>query len=180
MMALPHTFSLPTRRIAEAMLALLVTANSACGASVSEGAATCPVRAPASLRIVATEHMNPNARGEGLPTELRLYQVRSEHALDALSFENVWRNGGTALGESLVSEETLTLYPGETITRPLHLEDGATHLAAVVIVREPEGRAWTVSAPLQGTGTEACPASPAITLRVDGPRIESFASEEGQ
>lgn len=178
MKSFPSTFALPARRRAQAMLALLVSASFGCGASVSE-APTCPVRAPASLRIIATDHMNPNAQGEGLPTELRLYQVRSEHALDALSFEDIWRNGGTALGESLVSEETLTLYPGETITRPLHLEEGATHLAAVVIVREPEGRAWTVSAALQAAGTEACPTSPAITLRVDGPRIESFVSEEG-
>lgn len=166
------------RPAGQTLLAILLNAQLGCGAGVHE-VSSCPVRASASLRIVATQHMNPNAQGEGLPTELRLYQVRSEHVLDGLSFEDVWREGGAALGEALVSEETLTLYPGETIARPLHLEEGATHLAAVVIVREPAGRAWAATTPLRTANDASCPGPSAITLRVDGPRIESFASEQG-
>lgn len=147
----------------------------ACGASIPE-ASTCPARAPASLRIVATDHMNPSTRGEGLATELRLYQLRDAHALEGHSFEDLWHQGGTVLGASLVSEETLTVYPGETTTHPLTLEDGAAYLGAVVIVREPEGRAWTTVTPLADTRQHGCPEAPAITLRIDGSRIESFAS----
>ncbi len=154
---------------------VLAASQMACGASAPE-VSTCPTRAPASLRIVATEHMNPSTRGEGLPTELRLYQLRDAHALEGLSFEDLWHQGGAALGESLVSEETLTVYPGETTAHPLTLEDGATHLGAVVIVRQPEGRGWTTVAPLTDALHQGCPEAPAITLRIDGSRIESFVS----
>ena len=162
----------------------LTTTQFACGAGLPE-ASTCPTRAPASLRIVATDHMNPSTRGEGLATELRLYQLRDARALDGHSFEDLWHQGGAALGESLVSEETLTVYPGETTAHPLTLQDGALYLGAVVIVRQPEGRSWTTVTPLtdtisregnQPTNHEGCPAAPAITLRIDGSRIESFAS----
>lgn len=171
MMSLPHLSNLKCALLG----GVLASTQLACGASLPE-AATCPVRTPASLRIVATEHMNPSTRGEGLATELRLYQLNDAHALDGLSFEDLWHQGGAALGASLVSEETLTVYPGETTAHPLTLEDGATHLGAVVIVRQPEGRAWTTVAPLTDALQQGCPEAPAITLRIDGSRIESFVS----
>ena len=157
------------------IISALASTQFACGASVP-AASTCPARAPALLRIVATDHMNPSTRGEGLPTELRLYQLRDARALEGLSFEDLWHQGGAALGASLVSEETLTVYPGETTAHPLTLQDGSAYLGAIVIVREPEGRSWTTVTPLADTSHQSCPEAPAITLRIDGSRIESFAS----
>jgi type VI secretion system VasD/TssJ family lipoprotein len=90
----------------------------------------------------------------------------------------MWQCPAEVLGDALVSEETLVVHPGAEVRRQLRAAEEATHLAAVVIVREPAGRTWRALAPIERIqgADEACAASTQrITFRLDGYRIEAVA-----
>ncbi len=158
--------------------AAICCAQSACGGASPASEDTCGEVAPIALRIVATDGLNPDATGAALPTELRLYQLSDASALEHTGFEDVWRDGSGALGDALVAEETLTIYPGQRVERTLRPDDATTALAAVIIVREPAGRTWRAVAPISRlAGDDAtCPAlSPrALTYRLDRYRVEAL------
>lgn len=147
-------------------------------ASGPEPRPECAAAAPIALTIDASPRMNPDAGGHALPTELRLYQVRDARALDAASFDDVWRDASAVLGDALLSEESLTLYPGDRLERELRPEDEATSIVAVVIVRQPAGRTWRAVVPMTRTSAsgEACPTlrPGRVLLRLDEYRVEAI------
>ncbi|AKF08818.1 type VI secretion system lipoprotein TssJ [Sandaracinus amylolyticus] len=147
-------------------------------ASTPEPRPDCGDPAPIALTIEATPRMNPDAEGRALPTELRLYQVRDASALEMASFEDVWQDAATVLGDALVSEETLTVYPEARLTRELHPSPEAQAIVAVVIVRQPAGRTWRAVVPMTRSerSEESCPAlEPGrLLLRLDDYRVEAI------
>lgn len=164
-----------TRR-STALLALAL-ATAGC-ASAPEPRPECGDPEPIALTIEATPRLNPDAEGRALPTELRVYQLRDAGALDTASFEDVWQSAETVLGESLVSTESLTIYPGERLERALRPARDTAAIVAVVIVRQPAGRTWRAVVPMTHpeTGGELCPAiEPGrIRLRLDDYRVEAI------
>lgn len=159
----------------------LVLAAGALGpacASGPEARAECGEAPPIALTIEATSRVNPDAGGHALATELRIYQVRDASALEMASFEDVWQGAEGVLGPALLSQETLTIYPGETLSRELRPADEASAIVAVVIVRQPAGRTWRAVVPM--TRSEASEASCPVTtpdrllLRLDDYRIEAI------
>ncbi|UJR78606.1 type VI secretion system lipoprotein TssJ [Sandaracinus amylolyticus] len=147
-------------------------------ASTPEPRPECGDPPPIALTIEATPRMNPDAEGHALPTELRLYQVRDASALEMSSFEDVWQDAATVLGDALVSEETLTVYPDARLTRELRPSPDTQAIVAVVIVRQPAGRTWRAVVPMTRTepAEESCPAlEPGrLLLRLDDYRIEAI------
>jgi type VI secretion system protein VasD len=171
-------------RLATAALALVLLATAcASGPAVRP---ECPAPRSGELVLEASDHLNPDRHGAALPTEVRLYQLRDAASLEHASFEDVWQDAAAALGDAIVSEESVTVYPGQTIRRQLRAEDDAHVIAAVVIVREPAGNAWravvstagsTASAPPDDRCAAALP--PRLTFRIEGYRIEAIARLEG-
>lgn len=147
-------------------------------ASAPEARPTCGEPPPIALTIEATARMNPDAEGNALPTELRIYQVRDASALDMASFEDVWQDGAGVLGDALLSEETLTVYPTDRIARELRPSPDAQALVAVVIVRQPAGRTWRALVPMTRApaSEEICPSlhPGRVLLRLDDYRIEAI------
>lgn len=159
--------------------AIFVLASLALGcASTPEPRPECGDPPPIALTIEATPRMNPDAEGRALPTELRLYQVRDASALEMSSFEDVWQDAPTVLGDALLSEETLTVYPDDRLTRELRPSPEAQAIVAVVIVRQPTGRTWRAVVPMTRAeaSEESCPAlEPGrLLLRLDDYRIEAI------
>lgn len=157
---------------------LLLAALHAGCASSPETRQDCPDAPPIALTIEATDELNPDDDGVALATELRIYQVRDSAALEMASFEEVWQDAAAALGDALVSEETLTVYPGSRLERALRPDPETTAIVGVVIVRQPAGRTWRALVPITTTaaGPQTCP-GPAPTrfrLRLDGYRIEAI------
>lgn len=138
----------------------------------------CGESPPIAVTIEATPRVNPDADGRALATEVRIYQVRDASALEMASFEDVWQSPADVLGPALLSEEALTIYPGETLSRQLRPADDASAIVAVVIVRQPAGRTWRAVVPM--TRSEASEASCPVTtpdrllLRLDDYRIEAI------
>lgn len=121
-------------------------------AEAEEPAAQEPVPAPAPLpepgpgpievTLRASNRLNPDERGEPLPTVVMLYQLKSAAKLAAAGFEDVYRKPKEVLGEDLLQAEELQVAPGEQQTRKLERDKAAKALAVVVIVRRPSGPAW--------------------------------------
>jgi type VI secretion system protein VasD len=165
-------------RLATAALALVLLATAcASGPAVRP---ECPAPRSGELVLEASDHLNPDRHGAALPTEVRLYQLRDAASLEHASFEDVWQDAAAALGDAIVSEESVTVYPGQTIRRQLRAEDDAHVIAAVVIVREPavvSTAGSTASAPPDDRCAAALP--PRLTFRIEGYRIEAIARLEG-
>lgn len=136
------------------------TAGGAPGACESPGTV--------ELAITAGPLLNPDDRGVPLPTEVRVYALTDASALEQVAFEDAWR-GEEALGDGVSLATSLTLYPGETTSDALVPDEEAVALAAVAIVRRPEGRTWCVVVPIEVT---ACDGHARIALRADEYRIE--------
>lgn len=167
-----------TRSTRASLLALfLALAAPACGGAPDTPAA-CGDPPPLALAIEATPRLNPDAEGRALPTELRIYQLRDPSPLETASFEDVWQSAESVLGESLVSTETLTLYPGERLERALRPAADTAAIVAVVIVRQPAGRTWRAVVPMTRSerGGERCPSTEPgrVLLRLDDYRIEAI------
>jgi type VI secretion system protein VasD len=156
----------------------LATALAPACATGPEARPECGDPRPIALTIEATSRLNPDPAGEALPTELRIYQLRDVTALDMASFEDVWQGASSALGDALVSEETLTVYPGDRLERVLLPAPEASAIVAVVIVRQPAGRTWRAVVPMsrRDATEQSCPVlEPArLLLRMDDYRIEAI------
>lgn len=160
------------------VLALALSSLGAACAGGPEARPECAPPSPIALTIEATPRLNPDAEGHALPTELRLYQVSEASALDMASFEDVWESPADVLGPALLSEESLTIYPGERVQRSLRPEDEAIAIVAVVIVRQPAGRTWRAVVPMsrRNASEDSCPVlDPGrLLLRLDDYRIEAI------
>lgn len=164
-------------RMLVAALTLAATVVPAC-ASGPEARPECGDPPPIALTVEATSRLNPDPAGAPLPTELRIYQLRDARALDMASFEDVWQGAAEVLGDALISEETLTVYPGDRLERELRPAAEAGAIVAVVIVRQPAGRTWRAVVPMsRRDATEgSCPVlEPGrLLLRLDDYRIEAI------
>lgn len=95
--------------------------------------------------IVASPHINPTIEGEPRPVQLRLYQLKSDTAFLNASFEQIWQDDKTALADSLVKAEEMSVYPNTRVAFKFERNDAAQFLTAAALFREPKGRTWFTS-----------------------------------
>jgi type VI secretion system protein VasD len=95
--------------------------------------------------IIASPHINPTIEGDPRPVQLRLYQLKSDTSFLNASFEQVWQDDKTALGDSLVKVEELSVYPNTRVAFKFERNDAAQFLTAAALFREPKGRTWFAS-----------------------------------
>jgi type VI secretion system VasD/TssJ family lipoprotein len=93
--------------------------------------------------VQASENLNPDAEGNPLSVQLRIYQLAGDQTLEMIDFEQVWHEGGeVAFGDDYLAEEVATIHPG----RPDHLEikpeADARFVVATAIFNEPIGQDW--------------------------------------
>ncbi len=97
------------------------------------------------FRVVVQPTAEINLDPEGTPraTSLYVYQLKGGRTLDVpLDFRQVWQDAASAFGDELLKEEELTIYPDKPDVFEFEPEDGATHVVAAAIFREPTGNSW--------------------------------------
>jgi len=92
--------------------------------------------------IEASDRLNPDESGRSLPTIIRIYQLSNVGALEQASFQEVWHTPDVALGESLLAQEELTIYPEQTLHRGFDRNPEANFVVAMGIFRQPVGTTW--------------------------------------
>jgi type VI secretion system protein VasD len=137
-------------------------------------------REAASVTLAASEQVNANAGGPGLPVAVRLYQLRSDARLRNAAFDSVWQDDKAALKGDLLEMNEQTAYPGQTLHWKLHLSPEVSTIAAVALFREPKGKDWFVTFDLEPFRTKPpCPAAePEISLWLDRMKIQDGRGHE--
>jgi type VI secretion system VasD/TssJ family lipoprotein len=97
---------------------------------------------PIQLTLRASDRLNPDERGEPLPTVVMIYQLKSATKLAAADSDDVYRKPKEVLGEDLLQTEELQLAPGQVQTKTLERDKAAKALAVVALVRRPAGPSW--------------------------------------
>jgi type VI secretion system protein VasD len=95
--------------------------------------------------ILASPRINPTTTGEPRPVQLRLYQLKNDTSFLNSTFEQIWQDDKTALGDALVKSDELTIYPDTRTEFKFKRDDAAQFLTAAALFREPKGRTWFTS-----------------------------------
>lgn len=98
-----------------------------------------------SSAVIASPHINPSPEGEPRPVQIRLYQLKTDTKFLNASFEQIWQDDKTALGDSLGKVEEFSVYPNSRTEVKFERDDAALVLVAAGLFREPKGRAWHVT-----------------------------------
>lgn len=127
-----------------ALLPLLLAVGSCSSSTPPKEPEKCKLSA-LSGAIIASPHLNPTVEGEPRPVQLRLYQLKTDTSFLNASFEQIWQDDKTALGDSLVKVEEMSVYPNTRVEFKFERNDAAQFLTAAALFREPKGRTWFTS-----------------------------------
>lgn len=98
------------------------------------------------LAMQSAKIINPTDEGKSLPTVVRVFQLRGELAIDSLEFESLWAaEDVSALGESFLSMEEITMFAEQNEVREIPVENEATHVVAAGLFRKPASTSWYTS-----------------------------------
>lgn len=166
-----------------ALVVVVVVGLAGCGGTQSPA---CNIPEQGNLLIYATDRVNPDENGQALPTIVRVYQLTNLGSLELASFEDIWENAEETLGDTMLVEDEVTIYPGQRVTRAFERDPAANYIVGVAIVRRPSGASWRsvldlpISAEAQRCAAlqedpEEAPEAPALSrvvFRLDGYSIE--------
>lgn len=150
---------------------------------------TCKVPSAVELELETSDRINIDQGGEALPTIIRMYQLKNLSAVQSASFDDLLDRPKETLGEAVVQEDEVTIYPGQIVVRRFEREEKADFLVGVAIVRNPVGTAWRTiqEFPIPGDpcqeqdDPEAAPTVMDLRIRffLDEYRIESVNNYAG-
>jgi type VI secretion system VasD/TssJ family lipoprotein len=63
-------------------------------------------------------------------------------SLEPAAFDPIWRDAQAVLGDTLLSVDEVTLYPGQTIVRSFERNPEASYIVGMAVVRRPTGKSW--------------------------------------
>lgn len=98
-----------------------------------------------SSAVIASPYINPTSEGEPRPVQMRLYQLKTDTKFLNASFEQIWQDDKTALGDSLGNVEEFAVYPNTRTEVKFERDESAQFLVAAGLFREPKGRSWHVT-----------------------------------
>ena len=97
---------------------------------------------PIELFLQGEKDLNPNAKGQAMPVEVRVLLLRSREIFDTLDFETLWRRADDVLQNDLIKATSLTAFPGQLKIYPVKNTKDVAHIALVGIFRQPQGNEW--------------------------------------
>jgi type VI secretion system protein VasD len=120
---------------------------------------------PVEVTISAEQRLNPDERGEALPTLFRIYLLGSAAKAEAASYEDLYR-GKEALGPEVLAEDEVVLSPGERATKRLLGDKPARALLVLGVFRRPSGTSWREIVAIERGRPRA------VTFRAEDYRVE--------
>jgi type VI secretion system protein VasD len=128
--------------------------------------------ATTTVKIAASPQVNASDSGEGRPVQVRLYQLKSDAALRAAAFEDIWQKDAAVLQGDWIAMNQQTVFPGENKTVELKPAPQASVLAAVALFRQPQGTDWFTIYELRPAASKACPPPVRLSVWLDGMQIQ--------
>ncbi len=121
---------------------------------------------PIEVTVVTAPRLNPDERGEPLPTLFRMYLLGSAAKAEAASYDDLYRGGREALGADVLAGDEVVLSPGERATKRLIGEKPARALLVVGVFRRPAGTSWREIVPIERGRPRT------VTVRAEDYRLE--------
>lgn len=137
--------------------------------STTKALAGCDKPPPFHARIEAAERINPDARGNPLPTHVQFLQLKDSIRLERAGFHKLWADPKTLLGEDLLDSAEFVIAPGETMERWLQRAPEARYVVAIGHFRQPLGYAWRTVAELPPVPSALCEEKAAGSLGSPNP-----------
>ncbi len=109
---------------------------------------------PLKLQVRGIKPLNENERKESTPVDVRIYQLRDNARFDRATFNNLWTKAKEELAEDLISEKTVTVFPGAAEDAPREVDlgilDTATRFIGIMALypREEEGNPRKIAVPV--------------------------------
>jgi type VI secretion system protein VasD len=141
-----------------------------------------------SLNVIASPLINPTLDGEPRPVQMRIYQLKDDVHLQSATFEQVWKEDATVLGQDIVKRDDLFVYPNTRTDVKFDRDPSASHIVGAALFRNPKGRSWYMSfelPPPPGKGDCQAPGcedgkcgvdpNPKFALWVDSTRVDDGA-----
>jgi len=100
----------------------------------------------AAITLSAGPGINPTPDGTPTPVVVHLYELKQISAFAKADFFDVTDQPQATLGTDLVSNERITLRPGDSVTRQWVLDDATRHVGAVAAFRDLDHARWQASA----------------------------------
>ena len=133
-------------------------------ACATKALAGCDKPPPFYARLEAADRINPDARGNPLPTHVQFLQLKDSIRLERAGFHKLWADPKTLLGEDLLESSEFVIAPGQTLERWLHRAPEARYVVAIGHFRQPLGYAWRSVAELPPVPAALCEEKPAGSL----------------
>lgn len=126
-------------RVRSALLALLAASL----VSLQGCALLAQVWPPFNKQVIsATRQINPDASARPSPVQIKVMQLAQRTTFDNLTFDQLFFDGALLLNNSLISESSLVLQPGQQITHTVSLQENVTHIAIIAAYRNIDQARW--------------------------------------
>jgi type VI secretion system protein VasD len=106
----------------------------------------------AEMTISAAADANPDRTGRPSPVVVRIYQLRTDTAFNAASFNELFEKEDEALGAELISRDEYVLAPQDTRTLKVAIAGETRFLGAVAGFRDILNAQWRVLVPAPKKG----------------------------
>ena len=98
--------------------------------------------APLHVQFKSAHFINPDVSNRSLPVEVIVYELRDDQAFSQATFEELWKDDHSILGDSLLDRREINLIPGTQHKVTLSLHNQTAYVGAIAIFRQPYGGHW--------------------------------------
>ncbi|WP_414501993.1 type VI secretion system lipoprotein TssJ [Zymobacter sp. IVIA_5232.4 C2] len=98
-----------------------------------------------TVQLKGDENLNPDPSGKPLSVVVRIYQLNAVDAFRNADMAALWSDSKGVLGESLLSERTVTVVPKGTAKDSSKLSPDAQFIGVAAFFRNSTGAAWHVA-----------------------------------
>jgi type VI secretion system VasD/TssJ family lipoprotein len=108
---------------------------------------------PVKLQLRGVKPLNENERKENTPVDVRIYQLKDNARFERAAFNDLWVKAKETLAEDLISEKTVTVFPGAPEDRPqeadLGILDASARFVGIMALcgKEEEGKPRKIAVP---------------------------------
>jgi type VI secretion system VasD/TssJ family lipoprotein len=95
-----------------------------------------------NVEIQAMKRVNMDTDGTGLPTTMRFYQLKSLDKLKTATYDDLWNQAASVLGDDVLDTQEVVVYPSQTHAATLSVKDDANYFAVAAFFRTPRDVTW--------------------------------------
>ena len=105
----------------------------------------CACSAPqVKLNLSSTENLNMNSSKEPLPVVVRIYQLTESKNFENATFNELWKNDLTVLGNTLLRKDSLTLDPASRQKIRFERHEQTRYVALMAAFNSQPDNSWRV------------------------------------